>query len=502
MSLRWSALFVALLFAACGTPPSANDGGVEPELDSGSVDAGEPPDAGDLSDAGADDAGLEDAGRPPNLDTWFLSAPSGLVASSAADFSFSSNDPAATFECSLDGIAWASCSSPQSYLGFGEGAHVFYVRAVSTSGKRDKSPAVATWIVDTSPPSTQLLSAPTEDLVINVATFTFDSRGEKNPRFICSLDSAPATPCSSPWVISGLSSGFHTFSVAAKDEAGNVDTRGAFVTFRVLPGNTRVRIMAANTTSGNNQSYDPGEGIRMFQGLKPDVALVQEMKFGTNTDADLRTFIDTAFGTEFSYFRETGGPGRIPNGVVSRWPILASGSWDDPLVAERDFAWARIDLPGAKDLWAISVHLLTSSSSSRNTEATSLRAFINANVPAGDYLVIGGDFNTDTRTESCITTLANVVVTSSSQAPYPVDQGGNSNTNTNRNKPYDWVLADPDLNPLRIPVVIGNSSYASGLVLDSRVYSPLSEVSPVQFGDSAATNMQHMPVVKDFRVPY
>jgi hypothetical protein len=38
-------------------------------------------------------------------------------------------------------------------------------------------------------------------------------------------------------------------------------------------------------------------------------------------------------------------------------------------------------------------------------------------------------------------------------------------------------------------------------VLDSRVYTPLSEIAPVQADDSASTNMQHMGVVRDFRIP-
>jgi hypothetical protein len=35
-------------------------------------------------------------------------------------------------------------------------------------------------------------------------------------------------------------------------------------------------------------------------------------------------------------------------------------------------------------------------------------------------------------------------------------------------------------------------------VFDSRVYTPLEDVAPVLRADSQATNMQHMPVVKDF----
>lgn len=258
---------------------------------------------------------------------------------------------------------------------------------------------------------------------------------------------------------------------------------------------TRLRLMAANTTSGNNQSYE-GPGIRIFQALKPDIVAIQEFKYLTSSTADLRTFVDTAFGTEYTYFRESGGG--IPNGIISRYPILAAGEWEDPNVSDRDFAWARIDIPGSKDLWVVSVHLLTSGATIRNTQANLLVDFVQANVPAGDYFALGGDFNTDNRSESCISTFSAIVNTA---APYPVDRNNNGNTNASRAKPYDWMLVDSDLHALRTALVVGSSSFTNGLVFDSRVYSPLSEVAPVQSGDSGATAMQHMAVVRDFLVP-
>ncbi|HZI12283.1 MAG TPA: lamin tail domain-containing protein, partial [Myxococcus sp.] len=258
----------------------------------------------------------------------------------------------------------------------------------------------------------------------------------------------------------------------------------------------RLRVMAANTTSGSNQSYDPGHGIRIFQGTDPDVVLIQEFKYGTNTAADLRAFVDKAFGTDFQYYRE-GGSG-IPNGVISRWPIVAAGEWDDPYVSDRDFAWARIDVPGPKDLWVVSVHLLTSSSGSRNSEASSLVNRIKASVPTGDYLVIGGDFNTGSRSESCFTTFAQVVTTA---GPYPADRNGNTNTNASRGSPYDHVLVDSDLRQYQTATVIGGSSFSAGLVADTRVYSPIAEISPALSADSGASGMQHMAVIKDFLIP-
>src|SRR5687768_17330860 len=73
-----------------------------------------------------------------------------------------------------------------------------------------------------------------------------------------------------------------------------------------LVGDVRVRLMAANITSGTGQNYNPGHGIRIFQGTDPDVTMIQEFNYGANTAADLRSFVDQAFGTTFSYCREGG----------------------------------------------------------------------------------------------------------------------------------------------------------------------------------------------------
>jgi hypothetical protein len=50
----------------------------------------------------------------------------------------------------------------------------------------------------------------------------------------------------------------------------------------------------------------------------------------------------------FAFAREDNA--LIANGSISRWPILESGEWDAPLRGTRDFVWARIDIPGPKDL--------------------------------------------------------------------------------------------------------------------------------------------------------
>ncbi len=252
--------------------------------------------------------------------------------------------------------------------------------------------------------------------------------------------------------------------------------------------------MAANL-NGNTQSYQPF-ALRILQGLQPDVVCIQEFNYNNNTAADFRSFLDTSLGTNYTYFRESSSF-QIPNGVISRYPIIASGSWADTVQSQpnRGFAWARIDLPGTNDLYVVSVHLLTSSASNRAAEANNLKALMLANFPANAWIVVAGDFNADPRTEACITTFGGYLTDN----PIPVDNNGNSDTSMNRNTPHDYVLPSLTLTNVETATVLPSHSFPNGLVFDSRVYTPLTDVSPVQSADSGLA--QHMAVMKDFLVP-
>ena len=257
----------------------------------------------------------------------------------------------------------------------------------------------------------------------------------------------------------------------------------------------RVRAMAANLTSGSNQSYDPGEGARIMQGADPDIVMIQEFNFGNKTPADMDTFVARTFdgGVDggFAYYR---GVGNIPNGVISRWPIIAQGEWAGQS-PDRNLTWVHVDIPGPNDLWVISVHLPTSSAGSRDMDARTIIRQLDAGIPEYDYLVLGGDLNTTNRSEAAFSTLSARFVVS---GPYPADQFSNEGTNANRNKPYDNVLATPCLARRQQPSVVGTTAFAAGLVIDTRGYTPLTDLAPALQSDSAATNMQHMGVVKDF----
>jgi len=267
--------------------------------------------------------------------------------------------------------------------------------------------------------------------------------------------------------------------------------------------NVTVRIMAANITSGNNSRYET-PGLNIFQGLKPDIVAIQEFKYastnglGISTPAAIREMVDNNFGTNFFYFRETNTSFAIPNGIISRYPIVTNGSWVDSLVPDRSFAWAQIDLPGTNDLYVVSVHLYSSGSAAdRNTEATTIKTRIQSDFPPNAWVIVAGDFNTDSRSEAAITTFTTFL----SDNPKPADLNGDLDTNRPRNKPFDYVLPSFSMTNTLTPVVLPSHTFPNGLIFVSTNYVPLSDVSPVQLSDSDAVNMQHHAVVKDFLIP-
>ena len=254
-----------------------------------------------------------------------------------------------------------------------------------------------------------------------------------------------------------------------------------------------LKIMAANISSGTSQAYESA-GIRIFQGLDPDVVLIQEFNY---RQGSLRDLVNLAFGTDFEYYVESGGDD-IPNGIVSRYPIISSGTWNDTYIDNRDFAWAVIDIPGDIDLQCVSVHLKADSeSATRNQEALLLRDLILDNFELDHYIVVGGDLNTATRSEAAVGTF-NTFLNATSHIP--ADQNGNGNTSEPRTKPYDWVMPNSVLDAAHTTLHIGSSSYPQGLVFDSHVYTPLTEVSPVQYADSHVNGMQHMAVMRALEI--
>jgi CSLREA domain-containing protein len=180
-------------------------------------------------------------------ETTITAGPAATSDSPDATFVFSGVDNGAaalTFECSLDGAAFAACSSPYSLTGLGAGEHAFAVHARDSAGFIDLTPATYQWsisaVADTTPPDTALTSSPSGTVTATDATFTFTAT-EPNATFECALDAGAFAACSSPSTLAGLAGGTHTFAVRAVDTAGNADASPATATWTIgVPPETTI----------------------------------------------------------------------------------------------------------------------------------------------------------------------------------------------------------------------------------------------------------------------
>ena len=262
------------------------------------------------------------------------------------------------------------------------------------------------------------------------------------------------------------------------------------------PVSDHLRLVTGNLTTGNLQSYeDPG--IRIFRGLAADVAMIQEFNVGGNSDVELRTFVDDAFGTDYGYTRAAAS-GQIPNGIVTRYPILAAASGPTRRSRTATSCGRRSTFRGPNDLFAISVHLLSTSASARDLEAGELVQHIQG-LPSGAFVVLGGDFNTGTRSEACVQTLSSVLVTERPVSRRPGQP--RQHQHATATSPTTGCSVNASLQATAIPVAIGANRFDNGFVADTRVYSPIDDLAPALAEDSGATNMQHMAVVRDFALP-
>ena len=194
----------AVALAACGEVHNNNDGGADADVASSG-------DGGTFSDASPDDT------DPP--ETTIDSGPASPTNETSVQFVFSSDEPGSTFQCRVDGAAYADCSSPHDVTASAETSHVFEVFAVDGNDNADASPAMHTWVVDTTAPEITISSGPANPTSSTDADFDFTTNEDSTLE--CRVDSAAYAACTSPAGYAGISNGAHTFWVRATDVAGN-----------------------------------------------------------------------------------------------------------------------------------------------------------------------------------------------------------------------------------------------------------------------------------------
>lgn len=254
-------------------------------------------------------------------------------------------------------------------------------------------------------------------------------------------------------------------------------------------GTFQVTVASANLSDNTTQAYDSA-GIRILQALKPDIVGIQEFNYKKGTSADL---VYELFGPGYHFTRERGGA-RLPNGVISRWPILESGQWDDPYIQNRNFVWATIGIPGPKPLHVVSVHLASNRRDLRALQARFLVRRIAEAFGKDAYVALCGDMNVTSRDAEALGILLEVM----EDRHQPSDQSGNKNTNATRNRPYDYVLASAALDRCHVATVLNGRKFPEGLVFDTRLWNP--PPAPARWDDTAR-DLQHLPVLKTFAIP-
>jgi hypothetical protein len=233
-----------------GAPGSDTGGGSDAAIDGPIADAG--------GDAASVDADLSPDGAPDAMgdvvppETLLESGPPALTNQTTATFTFSADEPDASFSCQLDGAAFAPCASPHT-LTVGGGTHAFAVYATDAAGNPDATPATQSWTVDIAPPDTTIDSGPSGVVTVGSATFTFSA--SEPGTFSCSHNGAAFTACASPHALAGLGDGSHTFEVRAHDDAGNIDPSPASRSFTVDTGGPPdTSITSAPPTLANTNS--------------------------------------------------------------------------------------------------------------------------------------------------------------------------------------------------------------------------------------------------------
>jgi hypothetical protein len=159
--------------------------------------------------------------------------PAGVVPSNNAGFGLASDESPVTYECSLDGAAFAACPAAVTLLGQLDGPHDFAARAIDAAGNVDATPATAAWTVDTSAPDTVILLAPAGTTNSARAVIAFTSPAADVAGYECRVDGATFTACTSPATLTALADRGHSFEVRAVDGAGNYDLTPATATWTV-----------------------------------------------------------------------------------------------------------------------------------------------------------------------------------------------------------------------------------------------------------------------------
>ncbi len=269
---------------------------------------------------------------PP--ETTIESGPAASTTAADATLSFSSPDAGATFACSLDAAAFATCSSPKTHSGLPVGSHTFRVRGIDTAGNIDPTPATYTWTIEapvSEPPETTITDGPPGSTGSTDASFSFSS-SKPSSLFRCSLDGAVFAACTSPTTYSGLAVGSHTFRVEAIDSDGKADPTPASYTWTieapVTPPPAAIAPPETTITSGPPSSTKSTDaGFSFSSSVANSTFKCSLDTAGFSTCSSPTSYSDLAVGSHTFRVEAIDSTGNIdPTPATHTWTIAAQST--------------------------------------------------------------------------------------------------------------------------------------------------------------------------------
>ena len=161
--------------------------------------------------------------------------------------------------CYLDGGPAASCTSPWTITGLGDGPHSVVLVATDAAG--NSGSVTRSWAVDTAAPALSLSGGPTG--LVGTDSASIGISADPDATISCRLDGT-SSPCTSTgWSASGLADGSHTLVVTATDAAGNATTASRTWTVKTTTPAVSITAAPPSATTSRNATVawtvnDPG----------------------------------------------------------------------------------------------------------------------------------------------------------------------------------------------------------------------------------------------------
>jgi hypothetical protein len=248
-------------------------------------------------------------------DTSLVTTPGDPSRDATPEFTFSSTEVGATFECSVNGGAWSTCATPHTTAPLTDGPRTFDVRAIDAAGNVDAAPSGWAWLLDTTPP-TATMNDPGASLRQTVALTSVQSDPGASSSGIASVEYQYSVADADTWVTAPaawntttVADGLYDLRVVVTDNAGNETQTAAVEARRVdnSPPATAVDDPGANlrtTVAIKGTASDTGSGVAnvVFE-ISPDGASWSTI--GSDNSDPYETSFDTASMPDGLYFFRT-----------------------------------------------------------------------------------------------------------------------------------------------------------------------------------------------------